>query len=93
MIVGGDLEEDSRYTGVEEGDPAAGDHGSQHDLFDFKKTLYFGNVQFFKHIANFGFQIFNAFVCVIKPKHVAIQFLSYVIVQFPNIFFFKSKSM
>ncbi len=38
MIVGGDLEEDSRYTGVEEGDPAAGDHGSQHDLFDFKKT-------------------------------------------------------
>jgi hypothetical protein len=34
VIAGVDLEEDSRYTGVEEGDPAAGDHGSQHDLFD-----------------------------------------------------------
>jgi hypothetical protein len=34
VIVVGDLEEDSRHAGVEEGDPAAGDHGSQHDLFD-----------------------------------------------------------
>jgi hypothetical protein len=40
VIVGGDLEQDSRYTGVEEGDPAAGDHGPQHDLFGLKKHRF-----------------------------------------------------
>ena len=55
----------------------------------FNKTLDFGGVQFLEHLTNFHFQILQTIPSGVEPPHVAIQLVSYVIVQFHDVVVFE----